>query len=821
MPSPLPSPTPSPRRVSWVATPPFPADAADDSPKSCSGYLGASTAARVHGDRSAEPKRVSMTARPPVPRRVSSIRRSVAESVGTNSPDFKTVEVASEGSVNDETESVTKGKRRLSWASGMFVRATSLNMSEDFSVDFNGASTLIPSASFRSHVARGAALAEMDGTPAGSPHSLSASMHRMSDAASPKRHLPQARIAAPAAKGRMPKTKEEFDEAVRQAAEKNLRDVQLARQRALAARRQKAKEEREKAKLERPRFALFSLFRSKPKALPAAAPSGKGDDAAEQTLRKAGPQAGAPPQEPAAKNGTAAPSGKEDNAAVQTSPAAHAPPEQKHGAAAVPGGEHDNAAEQTPREIGLQPRPAAKQGAAAPSGKEDNAAEQPTPALAEFSPVLSADEPRTADRSAASPLLSSFLRGAARLSLSFDNQRHGTELTCGNPPSNDDPSKAPPLLPAASRRSRFVSFLSTEVGALLTMAVGTLFFALQAALVKIVAELGVPSVEVAFIRSIVQGLGLLAWLLYSAQALWGPPGMRRMVFFRGALGGVGVLFMFHASEALPVGDATTLYSLHPVVTVVVAWLLFGDRIRPAVVVGALATIAGSILIARPSFIFDEAGPSNATGVVDEAELPRSLPFTSRTSGIVAALLASLVIGCIVCLIRFVRKATTAQQLWPWCVTCAVVSGTVCASTESFVWPSAAAWGYIAVLNVCGISAVFCLNHAAKNAASGPTSLVRTMEIVFSYILQMVLFHDHPPAWSVVGALLILLAISLITIEKCYAADPAPATPLPTAGDSPAGQFYVDIEMQSNHDQQELETLDATNRSDATEELAVH
>merc|ERR1719433_1692668 len=72
---------------------------------------------------------------------------------------------------------------------------------------------------------------------------------------------------------------------------------------------------------------------------------------------------------------------------------------------------------------------------------------------------------------------------------------------------------------------------------------------------------------------------------------------------RGAFGGLGFMCYFKAVSCLPLGDAITLFSLYPIVTVIAAWLVLKESLTKMKCASVLLSIFGAVLIARPTFVF--------------------------------------------------------------------------------------------------------------------------------------------------------------------------------------------------------------------------
>jgi drug/metabolite transporter (DMT)-like permease len=314
--------------------------------------------------------------------------------------------------------------------------------------------------------------------------------------------------------------------------------------------------------------------------------------------------------------------------------------------------------------------------------------------------------------------------------------------------------------------------LSTESYSLLILLFSSLLYSAMACFVKLAASTGLPSSELVFLRAIFQGfLVLLAMFLYRdpnegyllIQRPFGNENVRSIVIARGIVGGLAFLCYFYSMTALPLGDATALLSLNPVITVLAAAVFLNEQIRISHIFAAGASLTGSILIAKPSFLFGQGDGTSSSDV--------SYP----TMGYLTAILGTCLGAAVFILIRRAGKGGvhTLQLLFSWCVfgilysfVLGVIGPLVLGVESHFVVPPT--WeSWIYVLGVCifGSLGHLLMNFAARHAPAGLASIIRSSGIMWSYVLEILVFHQVPQMMTVGGVSLILGSLAVIGIEK--------------------------------------------------------
>eukprot|EP00986_Skeletonema_menzelii_P013105 scaffold7444_cov149-Skeletonema_menzelii.AAC.6 len=236
--------------------------------------------------------------------------------------------------------------------------------------------------------------------------------------------------------------------------------------------------------------------------------------------------------------------------------------------------------------------------------------------------------------------------------------------------------------------------------------------------------------------------------------------MINVVILRGVIGGFGFCNFYYTYSTLPLGDATTLLSLYPIVTIFLARFVLGEEIKPLQVIAAILSLIGATLISRPTFLFGN----------DIEELQSSRPLTL---GYVTALIGSLCASGVIVMIRKAGKvgAHTLQLLFSWAIfgmANSIIIGAVCAwHSEDQQWriPSREELPYVLGICIAGSFAHFLLNYAAKLVPATVAGLVRSSDIFWAYLLGIIVLEQHPQTITFAGVLFVCSSLVLILIES--------------------------------------------------------
>ncbi len=298
----------------------------------------------------------------------------------------------------------------------------------------------------------------------------------------------------------------------------------------------------------------------------------------------------------------------------------------------------------------------------------------------------------------------------------------------------------PPAPPAAladvpdevhARRQR-----SAGVLYMLMSAVG---FSLMGLLVKL-ASATFPAMELVFVRS-----AFMAVLTYAALRRAGTPALgvdRRTLTLRGVVGAISLSFFYIGIARLPLGDAVTIQYTAPIWTALIAAVLIGERLRPLVLVGAALSLAGVVLVARPSALFGTSAALDGWGVAAVAAAAvlsgfaytfvRKLRATDRPMTIIFYLSWIGAVGSL----PFVLRGGWAMPVgWDWALLLGVGLAT-----------------HVGQLG---------LTEGMRRLEAGTASAIGYLQVVLAFVWGAVVLGDGVDGLSVAGAALVVSSVGLV------------------------------------------------------------
>mmetsp|Transcript_5884 Transcript_5884/g.12878 ORF Transcript_5884/g.12878 Transcript_5884/m.12878 type:complete len:360 (+) Transcript_5884:369-1448(+) len=238
--------------------------------------------------------------------------------------------------------------------------------------------------------------------------------------------------------------------------------------------------------------------------------------------------------------------------------------------------------------------------------------------------------------------------------------------------------------------------------------------------------------------------------------------MCKISTIRGIIGGFGFINYYYTLSTLPLGDATTLSSLYPIITIFLARIVLGEEIKPLCLVAALLSVVGAALISRPSFLFGIAD--------DEDDLGHGRP---PTLGYVTALIGSMCASGVIVLTRKAGNAGlhTLQLLFSWVVLgvffslfFGVVFGLLDTNQQ---WRILSRQELPFVLGVCvsGTVGAFLMNYAGRLVPANLAGLLRSSDTFWAYLLGMIVLSEHPQNTTWWGVLFVCSSLMLMLLTS--------------------------------------------------------
>ncbi|NXA48726.1 S35G1 protein, partial [Nothocercus julius] len=265
------------------------------------------------------------------------------------------------------------------------------------------------------------------------------------------------------------------------------------------------------------------------------------------------------------------------------------------------------------------------------------------------------------------------------------------------------------------------------------------------------------AVEVSAFRCIFQMAFVLPGLIYYKTGFLGPKGKRIFLFFRGFFGSSAMVLLYYAFQSMPLADATVLTFSSPVFTSLLAWIFLKEKYSIWDLLFTLFAIAGVVLIARPPFLFG----SKIAGIEGN--------YTDRLKGTIAAITSAFSTSLTFVILRKVGKSVHYfLSIWYY----SVIGFTGCAITLFLMneW-SLPYCGkdrvFLVSIGVLGLGGQIFLTKALQKEKAGPVAIMKTMDVVFAFILQILFLNRLPSWWTVGGALCVIASSSGTAIRKWH------------------------------------------------------
>ncbi|XP_015262107.1 PREDICTED: solute carrier family 35 member G1 [Gekko japonicus] len=279
-----------------------------------------------------------------------------------------------------------------------------------------------------------------------------------------------------------------------------------------------------------------------------------------------------------------------------------------------------------------------------------------------------------------------------------------------------------------------------------------LFFSVASLFLKKVED--VHSVEASAFRCIFQMMFVLPGLIYYKTGFLGPKGKRVFLFFRGLLGSGAMILLYYAYQVMPLADATVITFSSPVFTSLLAWIFLKEKYSPWDLLFTLFTITGVVLIARPPFLFG----SKVAGIEGS--------YADHLKGTIAAVASAISAASTLVILRKVGKSVHYfLSIWYYAVIGLIVCVIALSVMDVWTLPHCGKDRFLLILiGLFGLGGQIFLTKALQIEKAGPVAIMKTMDVVFAFIFQ-ILFLSHLPTWWTVGGALCVVASSCGTVIR--------------------------------------------------------
>ncbi|CAL1297642.1 unnamed protein product [Larinioides sclopetarius] len=238
----------------------------------------------------------------------------------------------------------------------------------------------------------------------------------------------------------------------------------------------------------------------------------------------------------------------------------------------------------------------------------------------------------------------------------------------------------------------------------------------------------------------------------TGQNPFGPREFRFFLVLRGVLGGLSIFLNFISFRYLGLGEASVIIFSSPVVVTIFARIFFKEPCKFFQSISVMLTVIG--------IIFTTKLPARLT------EIP-VVYSSEKIYGLVAAIFSMFCLSAIQLLTRKVRRVHHSILIFNFSWVGILVIAFLTAVLGNFKWHLCGIQSiYILLLALFSYSGLTFVVMALQCEYAGPVSTVRAAaDIGLAFVWQIFIFHDIPDFYGIIGAILVLVSIVFISLDK--------------------------------------------------------
>jgi drug/metabolite transporter (DMT)-like permease len=283
------------------------------------------------------------------------------------------------------------------------------------------------------------------------------------------------------------------------------------------------------------------------------------------------------------------------------------------------------------------------------------------------------------------------------------------------------------------------------------MLASALSFSVMSVFVKL-GGVRLPNSEVVLARAAVTLVLSVAWLKSRRIPMWGKrPGL---LLLRGLFGLGGLTCFYYSLTVLPLAEATVIQQTSPILTALLAAVVLRERLDRVLIASLLLSAVGVLVVTRPAVLF--AGEAKSLD-----------PFAVMVAVIGAVTSAGAYV-----VVRILGRSEDPHVTvfyFPLVATPILVPFAL----VKWVWPTPLEWLYLAAVGLFTQIAQIYLTKGLAVERAGRAISVGYVQILFAALWGVLLFGEHPDAWTLVGISLMISGIVAVALRPPSAATERP------------------------------------------------
>jgi len=274
---------------------------------------------------------------------------------------------------------------------------------------------------------------------------------------------------------------------------------------------------------------------------------------------------------------------------------------------------------------------------------------------------------------------------------------------------------------------------------ILLVIIAFLGFSVMSAFVKVCAKADMTTQGIMFIQNLVALVAILPWVFANRKTSLMPQHVA-LVLGRSLIGLLSLYFYFWAIKLIPLLDATLLQSTTPIFIPLVALVVFREKISLKLLLIVIAGFTGVAMVLNPG-----EGPLN------------SGDFIALFSGLLSAI-STILIKLLndknesikVVLFHYLLITTVVMGIW---------------AIPTWVMPSGRVWIYLLLGGLFYAGFQILLIYSVKYASTTTISPFIYLAVVFSGLIDWVVWGEIPHLLTLAGAMVIIASAIASTIHQ--------------------------------------------------------
>ncbi|WP_147126690.1 DMT family transporter [Shimia ponticola] len=273
----------------------------------------------------------------------------------------------------------------------------------------------------------------------------------------------------------------------------------------------------------------------------------------------------------------------------------------------------------------------------------------------------------------------------------------------------------------------------------LLISAAMLIFTVMSAFIKATAP-EVPAGQSMFFRAAFAIPVILVWLWWDGAL---PSGLKTQNWVshakRGIVGSCAMGLGFWGLGLIPLPEAAAIRFATPIILVVLAAVMLGERIRMFRISAVFMGLIGVLIILWPRL---------GAGLSDGATLGAMVTLASAALAALAQVFVKGMAG----------RETTAAIVFYFSLTAATLS---LVTVPYWVWPSFENWLFLIGAGIIGGFGQICLTSSYKYAEAGALAPFTYTSMLWSVLIGWLWFAELPTVWMLAGGSLVIAAGALI------------------------------------------------------------